>query len=82
MEQLDKDSVNRDDVRVLIDGKFEENEKLASDRQSREKNVVIFRMDEPQTNMVRERQAKDVEVIKDMIAHMNIKLSRKLALRK
>ena len=37
MEQLDKDSVNRDDVRVLIDGKFDENEKLASDRQSREK---------------------------------------------
>ena len=82
IEQLDKDSVNRDDVRVLIDGKFEENEKLASDRQSREKNVVIFRMDEPQTNMVRERQAKDVEVIKDMIAHMNIEAEQEVSFEK
>ena len=82
IEQLDKDSVNRDDVRVLIDRKFEENEKLASDRQSREKNVVIFRMDEPQTNMVRERQAKDGEVIKDMIAHMNIEAEQEVSIEK
>ena len=58
-EQLPKDSVNKDDIRVIIDGKFEENEKLASDRQSRERNIVIFRMDEPQTNLVIERQANN-----------------------
>ena len=39
-EQLLKDSVNKDDIRVIIDGKFEENEKLASDRQSRERNIA------------------------------------------
>ena len=35
-----KDSVNKDDIRVIIDGKFEENEKLASDRQSKERNII------------------------------------------
>ena len=39
-EQLLKGSVNKDDIRVIIDGKFEENEKLASDRQSRERNIA------------------------------------------
>ena len=81
-EQLPKDSVNKDDIRVIIDGKFEENEKLASDRQSRERNIVIFKMDEPQTNLVIERQAKDKEVVKGMIEHMGIETEEEVNIEK
>ena len=81
-EQLPKDSVNKDDIRVIIDGKFEENEKLASDRQSTERNIVIFRMDEPQTNLVIERQAKDKEVVKGMIEHMGIETEEEVNIEK
>ena len=81
-EQLPKDSVNKDDIRVIIDGEFEENEKLASDRQSRERNIVIFRMDEPQTNLVIERQAKDKEVVKGVIDHMGIETEEEVNIEK
>ena len=81
-EQLPKDSVNKDDIRVIIDGKIEENEKLASDRQSRERNIVIFKMDELQTNLVIERQAKDKKVVKGMIEHMGIETKEEVNIEK
>ena len=69
-------------IRVIIDGKFEGNEKLASDRQSRERNIVIFRMDEPQTNLVIERKAKDKEVVQGMIDHMGIETEEEVNIEK
>ena len=47
----------------LVDNKIDEIDKHITDRQSRERNVIIFRIEEPNTNLIKERQAKDLETL-------------------
>ena len=50
--------------------KFEESEKDVSERQNRERNIVIFKLPEPNTNLTTERKTKDLENINKMIDFM------------
>ena len=49
-----------------MDNKIDEIDKHVTDRQSRERNVIIFRMVEPNTNLIKERLAKDLETLNEM----------------
>ena len=48
-------SVSEEDVIKIIQSKIEESEKEVTDRQSRERNIVVFRMPEPNTNLIKDR---------------------------
>ena len=48
-------SVSEEDVIKIIQSKIEESEKKVTDRQSRERNIVVFRMPEPNTNLIKDR---------------------------
>ena len=76
------DSVNEQKVLQLVDDKFEENEKEVSDRQNREKNVIIFNMEEPITNIIKERQDKDLMVVNEMIEFMEAENEDEVAVEK
>ena len=66
-------TVDEEKVVKLVESKVEEKENDISERQNREKNVIIFKLQEPNTNIITERQAKDLENVNAMIDHMNKK---------
>ena len=45
---------------------------MITDRQSLEKNVIIFKMEGPNTNLIKERQAKDLEALNEMIEQIAV----------
>ena len=51
--------------------KFEESEKDVSERQNRERNIVIFKLPEPNANLTTERKTKDLENINKIIDFMH-----------
>ena len=51
-------------------------------RQSRERNVIIFRMDEPNTTLIKERQAKDLETLKEMIEQIAVESEEEIKIDK
>ena len=71
-KHLQESSISEQNVNKLVDEKIEEIDKQITDRQSRERNVIIFRMDEPNTNLIKERQAKDLETLKEMIEQIAV----------
>ena len=62
--------VTEQDMCKLIGDKFEESEKDVSERQNRERNIIIFKLPEPNTNLTTERKTKDLENINKMIDFM------------
>ena len=59
-------TVDEEKVVKLVESKVEEKENDISERQNREKNVIIFKLQEPNTNIITERQAKDLENVNAM----------------
>ena len=55
-----------DIVDNTIEMKIAESEKEIADRQSREKNIILFNVTEPNTNIIDERKESDKELIKKM----------------
>ena len=76
-KHLQESSISEQNVNKLVDEKIEEIDKQITDRQSRERNVIIFRMDEPNTNLIKERQAKDLETLKEMIEQIVCGIGRR-----
>ena len=66
-KQLQDSNISEQNVSKLVNDKIDEIDKHITDKQSREKNVIIFRMEEPNTNLIKERQAKDLEALNEMI---------------
>ena len=66
VKQQFSNTVTEQDMRKLI----EESEKYVSERQNRERNIVIFKLPEPNTNLTTERKTKDLENINKMIDFM------------
>ena len=64
--------VSEEDVIKIIQSKVEESEKEVADRQSRERNIVVFGMPEPNTNLIKDRQKKDLETIDGIIQFLNL----------
>ena len=64
--------VSEEDVIKIIQSKVEESEKEVADRQSRERNIVFFGMPEPNTNLIKDRQKKDLETIDGIIQFLNL----------
>ena len=60
-----------DIVDNTIEMKIAESEKEIADRQSREKNIILFNAAEPNTNIIDERKESDKELIKKMSDIMN-----------
>jgi len=60
-----------DIVDNTIEMKIAESEKEIADRQSREKNIILFNVTEPNTNIIDERKESDKELIKKMSNIMN-----------
>ena len=58
-------------VDTQLESKLAENEREVADRQSREKNVIIFNIDEPNANLIAERVALDTNTIEKLIEEMN-----------
>ena len=58
-------------VTNIVDTKIAESEKEMGDRQSREKNFILFKAAEPKTNIIDERVAADKELIGKIITEMN-----------
>ena len=75
-------TVNEEKVVKLVESKVEEKENDISERQNREKNVIIFKLQEPNTNIITERQAKDLENVNAMIDHMNTENEQEVAIEK
>ena len=59
-------TVDEEKVVKLVESKVEEKENDISERQNSEKNVIIFKLQEPNTNIITERQAKDLENVNAM----------------
>ena len=70
VKQQFSNSVNEQDMLKLIGDKVEESEKDMAERQNRERNIVIFKLPEPNTNLTTERKTKDLEDINKMIEFM------------
>ena len=64
--------VSEEDVIKIIQSKVEESEKEVADRQSRERNIVVYGMPEPNTNLIKDRQKKDLETIDGIIQFLNL----------
>ena len=75
-------TVDEEKVVKLVESKVEEKENDISERQHREKNVIIFKLQEPNTNIITERQAKDLENVNAMIDHMNTENEQEVAIEK
>ena len=69
-------------VNKLVDNKIDEIDKHITDRQSRERNVIIFRMEEPNTNLIKERQAKDLETLNEMIEQIAVESEEEIKIDK
>ncbi len=54
-----------------IDNKIAESEKEIVDRQGRERNIIIFNIDEPNTNLIDDRVQADKETIEKVIKELN-----------
>ena len=65
-----------------MDDKIDEIDKHITDRQSWEKNVIIFRMEEPNTNLIKERQAKDLETLNGMIEQIAVESKEEIKINK
>ena len=70
VKQQFSNSVNEQDMLKLIGDKVEESEKDMAERQNRERNIVIFKLPEPNSNLTTERKTKDLENINEMIEFM------------
>ena len=81
-KHLQESSISERNVNKLVDEKIEEIDKQITDRQSRERNVIIFRMDEPNTNLIKERQAKDLETLKEMIGQIAVESEEEIKIDK
>ena len=81
-KHLQESSISEQNVNKLVDEKIEEIDKQITDRQSRERNVIIFRMDEPNTNLIKERQAKDLETLKEMIEQIAVESEEEIKIDK
>lgn len=60
-------TVNEDTVSKLVTEKIVENEREMLDRQSREKNVIIFKLEEPASNLIDERHTQDLNNLKQIV---------------
>ena len=75
----DKDDIEKivqnavtDIVNTKIVNKIAESERELADRQSRQKNVIIFKAKESNTNLIEERTKSDKELISNIIDEMNL----------
>ena len=81
-KHLQESSISEQNVNKLVDEKIKEIDKQITDRQSRERNVIIFRIDEPNTNLIKERQAKDLETLKEMIEQIAVESEEEIKIDK
>ena len=81
-KQLQESNISEQNVNKLVDNKIDEIDKHITDRQSRERNVIIFRMEEPNTNLIKERQAKDLETLNEMIEQIAVESEEKIKIDK
>lgn len=77
IEQATANPVNNNNeikqmVEDVVGDKIAENEKEISNRKSRERNLVLFNLPEPETNSINERIKADAEVVTKMIEYLNI----------
>ena len=63
----------------LVEDKVDEKEHEILERQNREKNVIIFKLNEPNTNIIAERQAIDLDSVNKMIDIMNTENEQEVA---
>ena len=75
-KQLQESNISEQNVNKLVDDKH------ITDRQSRERNVISFRMEEPNTNLIKERQAKDLETLNEMIEQIAVKSEEEIKIDK
>ena len=68
--------------RNFVDDKIDEIDKHITGRQSRERNVIIFRMEEPNINLIKERQAKDLETLNEMIGQIAVESEEEIKIDK
>ena len=61
-----------DMVDTKIVNKIAESERELADRQSRQKNVIIFKAKESNTNLIDERTKSDKELISKIVDEMNL----------
>ena len=66
----------------LVEDKVDEKEHEILERQNREKNVIIFKLNEPNTNIIAERQAIDLDSVNKMIDIMNTENEQEVAVEK
>ena len=69
-----KDS--NDCLKIQHKFKLAESEKEIADRKSREKNIILFKADEPDTNLIEERLKSDKEFVRKIINEMHFETSR------
>ena len=81
-KQLQESNISEQNVNKLVDNKIDEIDKHITDRQSRERNVIIFRMEEPNTNLIKERQAKDLETLNEMIEQIAVESEEEIKIDK
>ena len=81
-KQLQDSNISEQNVSKLVDDKINEIDKHITDRQSREKNVIIFRMEKPNTNLIKERQAKDLEALNEMIEQITVESEEEIKIDK
>ena len=78
-KQLQDSNISEQNVSKLVDDKIY---KHITDRQSREKSVIIFRMEKPNTNLIKERQAKDLEALNEMIEQITVESEEEIKIDK
>ena len=81
-KQLQDSNISEQNVSKLVDDKIDEIDKHITGRQSLEKNVIIFKMEEPNTNLIKERQAKDLEALNEMIEQIAVESDEEIKIDK
>ena len=85
----DKDEIEKivqntvtDMVDTKIVNKIAESERELADRQSRQKNVIIFKAKESNTNLIEEKTKSDKELISKIIDEMNLDSAEQINIEK
>ena len=81
MEKIVQTTVT-DMVDTKIVNKIAESERELADRQSRQKNVIIFKAKESNTNLIEERTKSDKELISKIIDEMNLDTAEQINIEK
>lgn len=76
------DSNIQGNVEELVTNKIAENEKDILERKSRERNTIFFNLQEPNTNVIAERETADRELIGKVLSQLNIETEEEFTVEK